>query len=616
MMSRRFASYFIPSSVSGMEYLRKNFTLLLAFIVMASAIIGVLLQMANPNNAAISIQGNIISLAAGALGAWLVLKQRVTLAAFVVLIPLLFSTIFINNALPLLVLGMILVVGSAVTFPVGAFVTLFLLVVLRMGARLVGLLNESGYQYTEEVGMVATFVIVLIMIGSVTRFLIDTAIKLNRDSSRTAELLRGTSQVSQLLSGTLSQDELFARAVDAIRDRFAFYHVQIFLVDEQRQYANLVASTGEVGQKLLSRGHRLGVGSKSVIGRVTQIGEAVLMRDDNRDEIHMANEFLPHTRSELALPLIDNERIIGALDVQSTRVNAFSPSDIQAMQTLAGQLTTAIRNARLFEQQRESVQQNQQLLTQTQASLREIQRLNTQMTQRAWDEYLNEREDEVGVKIESEKVVSTADWTAEMIEAALAQRVTTRDAGNRVITAVPILLRGELLGVIEVEGENLQDEDVIEMVQAISQNLAITLDSVRLLEEVQSSAAQEQRISAIVDRYQSASSVDELMKVTLDELARTLGADQGTIRLSAQGQRKQAVTQNTVTQDGQSIGQVDEQVDEQAPEDKDQLSGDVANSLTTHQGSAVSNGANGSNGSSSSNGSGPADRRNGNISHD
>jgi GAF domain-containing protein len=536
MVLRRLEEAVRLSDTSGIFYLRKNFTLLLAVIIMMSSIVGVIVQLITPAGVTSGIYSNIFALAAAAFGAYMAIKQRITVAAVILLLPLTISLVFIKTYIPLFIVSTLIGVGAAVTFPSLLFWITSVFVLVRFGIELAQLLL-ADMRYTEDTVTLIAYASVLLIVTLVTRYLIYTAINLNRDSVRTAELLRGTSQISQLLSGTLSQEELFSRAVETIRDRFAFYHVQIFLVDDQRQYATLVASTGEVGQRLLMRGHRLAVGSKSVIGRVTQIGEPVLARDDDLDTVHMVNEFLPYTRSELALPLIDNERIIGALDVQSTRPNAFTPSDIQALQTLAGQLTTAIRNARLFEQQQENVQQNQQLLLQAQTSLREIQRLNTQLNQRAWEEYLNEQHDEVGIKIDNDETTTHAAWTTAMIEAALDQRVTTRDAGNRVTTAVPIILRGELLGVIEVEGENLRDEDVIEMVQSVAQNLATTLDSVRLLEEVQTAAAQEQRISAINDRYQSATTVDDLMKVTLEELAQTLGADEGTIRLSTYGQQ-------------------------------------------------------------------------------
>lgn len=537
MALKRLEQAFRPADVnlSGMFYLRRNFMLLMSVIIIVTALIGSGIQFLNGDYE--QILGNVQTVAAAALGGYLTLKNRINAAAFFLFFPLLIGTLFIPISSALFIVSLLVVIGSAVTLPVTLFLIISAIVVMRFAYEFVQLISENGFTFSSEAGVVTTYLIVLLTVMGVTRYLIDTAVRLNRDSLRTAELLHGTSQVSQLLSVTLSQEELFSRAVEAIRDRFAFYHVQIFTVDEQRQYANLVASTGDVGQRLLARGHRLSVGSKSVIGRVTQIGEPVLARDDDRDTVHMVNEFLPYTRSELALPLIDNDRIIGALDVQSTRPNAFTPSDIQALLTLAGQLTTAIRNARLFEQQHENVQQNQQLLLQAQGSLREIQRLNTQLNHRAWEEYLNEQQDEVGVKIDNDHTTAQTEWTTMMIEAALSQRVSTGGDNDHVITAVPIILRGELLGVIEVEGDHLRDEDVVEMVQAVAQNLATTLDSVRLLEEVQTSAAQEQRISAINDRYQSAASVDELMKVTLEELAQTLGADEGTIRLSNYGQQ-------------------------------------------------------------------------------
>lgn len=603
MALKWFSEAFGSASQGSMFTLRKNFTLLLAAIIMLSAIGGGIVQLLFvPEIATEAIYTNIVTVAAGALGAYLAIKQRVTAAAILLISPLIVSLIFIKSLIPMFIIALLIAIGSAVTFPLPLYLIVSTLILGRFGVELVRVIANTGTQYTDQGAAVVMYASVLLIMMGVTRYLIDTAVKLNRDAVRTAELLRATSQVSQLLSGTLRQEELFNRAVEAIRDRFAFYHVQIFLVDEQRQYANLVASTGEIGQRLLGRGHRLVIGSKSVIGRVTQIGEAVLARADDDDTIHMANEFLPHTHAELALPLIDSDRIIGALDVQSTRANAFSASDVQALQTLAGQLTTAIHNARLFEQQQSSVTQNQQLLLQAQTSLREIQRLNTQMSQRAWDEYLNERDDEVGVKINNEQVATDAEWTHEMISAALHQRVTTRDDGDRAVTAVPIILRGELLGVIEVEGENLRNEDVIEMVQSVAQNLAITLDSVRLLEEVQTAAAQEQRISAIVDRYQSAANVDELMKVTLSELARTLGAEQGTIRLGAYG--KQAAPSSTVSMPSE---QASPGLSSAALADVQPATNGTVNGVK---------GVNRSAGSASSNGSDHASRRNGNNQHD
>ena len=66
-----------------------------------------------------------------------------------------------------------------------------------------------------------------------------------------------------------------------------------------------------------------------------------------RDPIHLKNELLPETRSEAAVPLQVAGTVLGALDVQSKELNAFTPEALEVLQALADQLSTAIQNARL-----------------------------------------------------------------------------------------------------------------------------------------------------------------------------------------------------------------------------------------------------------------------------
>ncbi len=259
-----------------------------------------------------------------------------------------------------------------------------------------------------------------------------------------------TAEVGQNTAKLLTLDELFNRAVQLIQDRFAFYHVQVFLVDENREWANLVSSTGEAGEKLLAKKHRLRVGSQSVIGRVTQAGEPVISRDTDTDKIHAMNELLPNTRSELALPIIDNDVIIGALDVQSTRRDAFNATDIQALEIMANQIAVAIRNARLFEEQERALQENKRLFLQAEAERREVQRLNNQLTREAWENYLKEQRELNGVTALEEEVVEHGEWSSVMVDASLKQRPITREIDGQRVTAVPIVLRNQVIGVIEV----------------------------------------------------------------------------------------------------------------------------------------------------------------------
>src|SRR5690606_7527680 len=129
--------------------------------------------------------------------------------------------------------------------------------------------------------------------------------------------------------------------INLICNTFGLYHAQVFLIDDARMNAVLVYSRGDIGQKLLERQHKLPVGSKSIIGRVTSSGQPVIVNDTLAEtvrEVHSFNPILADTRSEMALPLQIGKIIIGALHLQSTEANTFRNEDLQTYQLLADQI--------------------------------------------------------------------------------------------------------------------------------------------------------------------------------------------------------------------------------------------------------------------------------------
>lgn len=167
-----------------------------------------------------------------------------------------------------------------------------------------------------------------------------------RVEERTRQV-RTASEVARAVTSIPSLEELLHQAVQLIRERFDYYHVSIFLLDEEGQNAELRQSTGEAGRALLARGHKLEVGSESIIGWVTANNQPRVASDVSEDPVHFRNELLTETRSEAAVPLQVGGSVLGALDVQSDQPNAFSEEDIEILQTLADQLSAAIQNARL-----------------------------------------------------------------------------------------------------------------------------------------------------------------------------------------------------------------------------------------------------------------------------
>jgi signal transduction histidine kinase/DNA-binding response OmpR family regulator len=174
---------------------------------------------------------------------------------------------------------------------------------------------------------------------------------------RRAVQLQVAAEIARDATTARDLDDLLNQAVNLVRDRFGFYHAGIFLVDEQGKYAILKAATGEAGRAMLERGHKLKVGEVGIVGYVTGTGQPRIALDVGVDAVHFRNPFLPETRSELALPFKVEDRVIGALDVQSRRAAAFDEDDVRVLQTMADQLAVAIEKARLLHETQQKAQE-------------------------------------------------------------------------------------------------------------------------------------------------------------------------------------------------------------------------------------------------------------------
>ncbi len=180
------------------------------------------------------------------------------------------------------------------------------------------------------------------------------------ESERRSSLLQAASQVSASTAMILDPSVLMQQMVDIIKNRFHFYYVGIFMVDEGGGHAWLMAGTGDAGRHMLEQGHRLPVGGESMIGWCIANAQARIALDVGQEAVRFDNPELPDTRSEMALPLLSRGRCIGALTVQSDQPAAFSDEDIAMLQTMADHLATAMENARLFQAAEEEIERRAQ----------------------------------------------------------------------------------------------------------------------------------------------------------------------------------------------------------------------------------------------------------------
>ncbi|MBN1965859.1 MAG: GAF domain-containing protein [Anaerolineae bacterium] len=315
---------------------------------------------------------------------------------------------------------------------------------------------------------------------------------------------------------------LLQHTVDQIIDNFPLiYHAQVFLIDDTGEFADLTVSTGAPGRELLRRGHRLSVGSVSVIGRVTEIGQTVIARDTSTSRVHQRNEFLPDTRAEMALPLRSGDQIIGALDVQSKAADAFTPEEQRTFEALAAQLAIAIDNARRF--------------TATSRRAAEVESLYRMLTRANWQELLGlaQRQGflDASAGLSSEDTTRWSEWQrAAMIQQKPVFSPELPEGGR--ILAVPILTRGEVLGAVEW---HLTDTEVNEntrlMAEQLTERLATTLETVRLLERSEQLAQREQLLNRISSRLMAEPNVHLILDTAVHELAAILQTPQVSIQL-------------------------------------------------------------------------------------
>jgi GAF domain-containing protein/HAMP domain-containing protein len=324
-----------------------------------------------------------------------------------------------------------------------------------------------------------------------------------RVSERTQDLERRSNQVQVAAEvardAATSQelDVLLNRAVNLVRDRFGFYHAGIFLLDDAREYAVLRSATGEGGQAMLERGHRLKVGQEGIVGYVSGTGEPRISLDVGSDAVHFKNPILPETRSEMGLPLRAGDTIIGVLDVQSKQAAAFDQDDITILQIMADQLAVAIQYARLLYEAQENLQQ--------------MQMLYGLYNQDAWETLKNTR-NVAGYQIDSSGLRAIP-------------MPINGDPGKREVPfdpppiSLPLEVRGRKIGVLEVwpEQEEVTSEEAA-FIEAISERISLALESARIFEETRSLAFREETLNQIISRFNQSLDFNTLVESALSQL--------------------------------------------------------------------------------------------------
>lgn len=335
----------------------------------------------------------------------------------------------------------------------------------------------------------------------------------NRFNLRRARQFKAVAQVNRDIASIQDLATLLSRVTQVISEQFNFYHTGIFLLDDERRFAILRASNSEGGKRMLERGHKLEVGTSSLVGFSAATNQPRIALDVGDDPVHFENPDLPQTHSEIALPLRYEGRVLGVLDAQSDEPNAFGQDDVEVLSTLADQVAAAINNAQTLESARKALAESRLAFEE---NVREAWKVMRPATPQMGF-LLNES----GVSPLEERL------QGEDVRAAIAagKAVTAggKDAARKFV--VPIQLRGQTVGVLQVQARNQRSltGDDLDIAQAVMDRLSLAIETATLIQSTRRRADIERLTTQISSRIGSSTRFETILQTAAEELSKALG---------------------------------------------------------------------------------------------
>lgn len=317
-------------------------------------------------------------------------------------------------------------------------------------------------------------------------------------AKRATELEKVT-QLATSMATIPDLQEMLQIVVDLTKAGFNLYHAHLYLTDESEKNLVLRSGAGEVGKLMVDRKHVIPLHlEQSLVARAARSRQGVVVNEVASNPDFLPNPLLPDTRSELAVPLMVGDHLVGVLDVQSDQVNHFQEEDIRIMSILAAQIAVTLENARSTER--------------TTRALSEVAALNRRLTHEGWESYLTDTvQEQMSYLFDGNQVMpfetngsSTYSPLPEKSNQTFVQSVT---------------IHGEQIGRLVAEDIDIEMSEFQSIIQAVSQGLGTHIDNLRLNEQTEHALAEARKRSEELNvlnemgrALTTASSVDNIIQ--------------------------------------------------------------------------------------------------------
>jgi GAF domain-containing protein len=385
-----------------------------------------------------------------------------------------------------------------------------------------------------------------------------------------ARQLAAVAEITTVSSRESDRQKMLDTVVYLTQRKFGLYHCHVFLYDQQANILKIAAcgwKQGDIHEGTHGTAAIPLDQEQSLVARAARTQMAVIVNDVHNEPGWLANPLLPDTAAELAVPLLIGDRLLGVLDVQSDRLNAFTDEDANIQTTLASNIATALQNVYSFNQAQSALAESEKLFD---ASRNLTQASDLQDLVKVSVEAFNVPEIDraiLGVldyDTEGELVGMTiaANWSADPglpatpvrthypREALRAlslfmgseplffadmlndervdekMREIPRRLNYRCVAALPLFTGSRQDGMLLLEGKdphNFQQHE-IRLFAAMAPQIGTVLANRRQFEQAQKQAERETRLNAISQKIQSATTVEAVLQIAARELGHTLGA--------------------------------------------------------------------------------------------
>lgn len=356
----------------------------------------------------------------------------------------------------------------------------------------------------------------------------------DRVAART-QRLESVATLSEQLAAILEVDQLLNDLVNQVKDRLGYYHAHVYLIDDEAGRLVMTAGAGTAGLQMKAQGHGIALNAAtSLVARAARTNQIVRVDNVREAEDWLPNALLPDTYSEMAVPIILEGQVVGVLDVQQDRVAGLDESDASLLRSLANQVAVAIRNARLFREVETALAEAHAAQERYVAQSWKKERVASQRTERLYT-----RPD---IPELSEAILTETKKQALAQPRAAVIALDDEEDSPKPLVA-PVALSGKTIGTLQLHKIDYKDsgqpwtEQDLALVEAVLDQVAQTVENLRLFDETRERAGREATIREITDKLRATPNMKRLMEVAAQELGQRLPGTHIRLELGTKAER-------------------------------------------------------------------------------